>query len=222
MYKDILLSIYDRLYKTFGPQHWWPGETKFEIMVGAILTQNTSWQNVEKAIGELRKRDMLSFDKLKKVPVKELASLIKSCGYYNVKAKRLKSFFDFLAEKGGVDGVFKEDSFVLRGQLLRVNGIGPETADSILLYAGHMPFFVVDAYTKRILRAHKIIDEKAGYEEVQNLFMDNLKCDEKLFNEYHALIVRLGKEYCKTKPKCDRCPLKGVNEEWRKREIRKT
>lgn len=211
MKKHILTDIYDRLYEFFGQQHWWPGETKFEIMVGAVLTQNTSWKNVEKAIGGLKKEKLLSLEKLLKLPVDQLASLIKSCGYYNVKAKRLKNFLEFLDDKGGVDKIFKTPRDVLRKELLEVKGIGPETADSILLYAGNFPFFVVDAYTKRIFIRHKVIDEKADYAGIQKLFTENLKRDEVLFNEYHALLVKLGKEYCRKNPSCGSCPLKELN-----------
>lgn len=207
---NILMQVYDRLYKAFGPQHWWPGETRFEIMLGAVLTQNTSWKNVEKTIAELKKEKLLLPGKLLKLPEKRLASLIKSCGYYNVKAKRLKNFLKFLAGKGGVDKMFKAEPVTLRKELLEVNGIGPETADSILLYAGGLPFFVVDAYTKRIFSRHKLIDEKANYARIQKFFMDNLRRNEALFNEYHGLIVKLGKDYCRMKPLCQNCPLNGA------------
>lgn len=208
------MDIYNRLYETFGPQYWWPGETTFEIMIGAVLTQNTSWGNVEKAIIELKNQKLLSLENLMKLPLDRLASLIKSCGYYNLKARRLKNFLEFLNRKGGVDEAFEADPFVLRKELLEVKGIGPETADSILLYAGRLPFFVVDAYTKRIFSRHKLIDEKADYVELQKFFMDNLKHDDNLFNEYHALIVKLGKNYCKKKPFCEKCPLKELNVQW--------
>jgi len=208
--KNTLVLIYNKLYKSFGPQHWWPAKTKFEVMVGAILTQNTAWGNVEKAIASLRKENLLSPQKLLRLPLRHMASLIKSCGYYNVKAKRLKNFLKFIKKKGGVAKLFKEDPFVLRRELLEVNGVGEETADSILLYAGNLPFFVVDAYTKRILYRHNLIDKKADYAHVQKLFMDNLKRDADLFNEYHALLVKVGKHYCKKKADCGNCPLKGV------------
>ncbi len=210
MTKNTLVLIYNKLYKSFGPQHWWPAKTKFEVMVGAILTQNTAWGNVEKAIASLRKENLLSPQKLLRLPLRHMASLIKSCGYYNVKARRLKNFLKFIKKKGGVAKLFKEDPFVLRRELLEVNGVGEETADSILLYAGNLPFFVVDAYTKRILYRHNLIDKKADYVHVQKLFMDNLKRDADLFNEYHALLVKAGKHYCKKKADCGNCPLKGV------------
>lgn len=204
-----LLNIYNKLYKTFGPQHWWPGETPFEIMVGAILTQNTNWQNVEKAIHNLKKNHCLSPSKIKIISVKKLAALIRPAGYYNIKAHRLKQFIKFLYDEYNamIHSMAKEDTVILRNKLLSVHGIGPETADSILLYALNKPIFVIDAYTKRIFSRHKLLHEKPAYHEAQELFMKNLPRNVKLFNEYHALIVKLGKEYCKTKPKCDECPL---------------
>jgi endonuclease III related protein len=203
-------SIYKKLYKNFGPQNWWPAETPFEVMVGAILTQNTNWGNVEKAIAVLKKHDLLSLRKLRSLGHKQLAELIKPAGYYNIKARRLKNFIDFLFDryKGNLKKMSDADTAVLRRQLLEVNGIGPETADSILLYALNKPVFVVDAYTKRILNRHSLIKDDAGYEETQKLFMDNLKQQEKLFNEYHALLVKLAKDFCrKTNPVCNNCPL---------------
>ena len=203
--------IYKKLYSYFGPQHWWPGETPFEVMLGAILTQNTSWQNVEKAIGNLKKHKLLNPRKLYKLEQRKLASLIRPAGYYNIKAKRLKYFLDFLFQSygGDIKKISRVDKIALRQELLAVNGIGPETADSILLYALNKPVFVVDAYTRRILLRHRLIKETASYDGVQDLFTHNLKKDAKLFNEYHALLVRLGKDFClKKKGKCDTCPLK--------------
>ena len=209
-YKKILTGIYNTLFRAFGPQHWWPGDTPFEIAVGAILTQNTNWGNVEKAINNLKKQKVLDAKKLHEMPHKDLALLIKPAGYFNVKAKRLKHFLAFLANhyKSSMKQMKSEDTHKLRHQLLEVNGIGPETADSILLYALDKPVFVVDAYTKRVLSRHKIISEQAAYHEIQNLFHKNLPQDIKLFNEYHALFVMAGKDYCKPKPKCEKCPLK--------------
>lgn len=208
--KEKLEEIYDLLYKEFGPQHWWPGETKFEIIVGAILTQNTNWSNVEKAVENLKKAQLLTPKKLYEVPSVKLATYIKSAGYYNIKAKRLKSFLKYLFEKynGSLRRMFKQPLHVLREELLSLNGIGSETADSILLYAGEYPIFVVDAYTKRILSRHNLIGQDAQYHELQQLFMDNLPQDVQLFNEYHALLVRVGKEFCKKIPQCERCILK--------------
>ncbi len=203
--------IYKKLYSFFGRQHWWPAETPFEVMIGAILTQNTNWLNVEKAITNLKKHKLLQPQALYKLPDKRLASFIRPSGYYNIKAKRLKSLLTFLI--GHYDGNVKNMSRIttpsLRQQLLSVKGIGPETADSILLYALNRPVFVVDAYTKRILLRHHFIDDDATYDKIQNLFMENLQSAVRLFNEYHALLVRLGKEFClKNKPRCDVCPLR--------------
>jgi endonuclease-3 related protein len=210
--KNLLIKIYQTLYKVYGPRHWWPGETSFEVMVGAVLTQNTSWRNVEKAIQKLKGKGVLNPEGINRLKKSELAQLIKPSGYYRIKADRLKSFIDFLF--GEYDGDLKrmkrERLEALRKKLLGVRGIGPETADSILLYGLKKPIFVVDAYTKRILSRHGIIPEKASYEEVQKPFMDYLASDEKLFNEYHALLVHLGKTLCKKIPKCDLCPLKGI------------
>ena len=181
------------------------------MAVGAILTQNTNWQNVEKAINNLKQDRLLQADELYRLSHRRLASLIKPAGYYNVKAKRLKNFLRFLFQscKGSLRKLSLQDTQELRLQLLSVNGIGPETADSILLYALEKPVFVVDAYTKRILSRHRFIKENATYEEIKDLFMKNLKADVKSFNEYHALLVRLGKEFClKNRPKCEICPLK--------------
>lgn len=213
--QDILEEIYHKSFAHFGPQHWWPGDTPFEIIVGAILTQNTSWTNVEKAINNLKKKKILSARKIKAISLKRLAHLIRPAGYFNVKAKRLKNFIDFLFKEyhGSLKNMFEDDYLKLRAKLLRVNGIGLETADSILLYAGEKPIFVVDAYTKKILLRHNLIENASVYSQIQNLFMDNLSCDVKLFNEYHALLVRLGKDVCKKIPLCHICPLKEVNRE---------
>jgi endonuclease-3 related protein len=208
--KDLAMA-YRRLYACFGPQHWWPAKTPFEVMVGAILTQNTNWANVEKALNQLKQNKVLTAGKIHCLSTARLARLIKSAGYYNIKAKRLKEFLSFLFKtyEGNLKKMARMPSGVLRSQLLSVKGIGPETADSILLYALHKPLFVIDAYTKRILIRHRLIPESAGYHDVQNLFMQNLKKDVKLFNEYHALLVRLGKEFClKRRPRCEVCPLK--------------
>jgi len=208
--KERLQSIYRRLYSYFGPQRWWPGDSPFEVMIGAILTQNTNWLNVEKAINNLKKNKLLNFAKLKKLSIKKLALHIKPAGYYNIKAKRLRNFFEFLHkdDQGNFERVSSVKTGQLRQELLSVNGVGPETADSILLYALNRPVFVVDAYTKRIFSRQGLIEENATYEDVQNLFMQNLKNEVKLFNEYHALLVKLGKDFClKNNPRCIICPL---------------
>jgi len=206
------MEIYRKLYKAYGPRHWWPGETSFEVMVGAILTQNTSWKNVEKAIQKLKAKGVLNPQGVFRLKRSQLAPLIKSSGYYRIKADRLKSFIDFLFGQydGNIRRMKKERLEELRERLLDVKGVGPETADSILLYGLKKPIFVVDAYTKRILSRHGVVSEKAPYEEVQRLFMDYLPHDEKLFNEYHALIVQVGKMVCKKSPRCDSCPLKSI------------
>jgi endonuclease-3 related protein len=211
--RKTLIGIYDALYSHFGPQHWWPGDTPFEIAVGAVLTQNTNWGNVEKAIGNLKREKALNARTLHEISHKKLASLIKPAGYFNVKAKRLKHFLAFLSDhyKGSMKRMKAEDLTYLRESLLSVNGIGPETADSILLYALEKPVFVIDAYTKRILQRHGVVTEKETYHELQELFHNNLKHDVELFNEYHALIVMLGKDHCKPKPACKGCPLEGIN-----------
>jgi endonuclease-3 related protein len=209
--KKKLSAIYRTLYRTYGPQHWWPGDTPFEVMVGAVLTQNTAWANVEKAIVNLRRERLLEPERLFRVPLRKLVVLIRPSGFFNIKARRLKHLFEFITDhySGSLVTMFADDPETLRKNLLKVNGIGPETADSILLYAGQKPFFVVDAYTKRVLSRHGIIAPDADYHAVQQLFMDNLPRDGRLFNEYHALIVRVGKEHCKkTGPRCNACPLK--------------
>jgi endonuclease III related protein len=207
--KNLLMQIYERLYKAYGPRHWWPGETPFEVMVGAILTQNTSWKNVEKAIHNLKEAGVLNIEGINQPGKAELARLIRPSGFFRLKTERLKAFVDFLFDQynGSLDRMGREKIEILRPKLLGVKGIGPETADSILLYGLGKPIFVVDAYTKRVLSHHGIISEAASYEEVQRLFMDHLPLDERLFNEYHALLVHLGKNVCKKIPRCDICPL---------------
>ncbi len=207
----VLKKIYARLFVFFGPQHWWPGETPFEVIVGAILTQNTSWNNVKKAIDKLKIEHLLSPVAVRKVRINKLARLIRSSGYYNQKAKKLKNFINFLFIRynGSLTKMLKQETYKLRNELLGVNGIGPETADSILLYAADKPIFVVDAYTKRIFSRHNLIKENFSYAGIQDFFMKNLNPKAKLFNEFHALIVKLGKDICKTKPNCAICPLKG-------------
>ena len=193
-----LIDIYNRLYAHFGPRHWWPAQTPFEVMVGAILTQNTAWSNVEKAIRNLKKERALTPGKIRKIPQEKLATLIRPSGFYNEKAKKLKEFVKFL----------KPNAEYSREELLNIKGIGKETADSILLYAFNKPAFVVDAYTKRIFSRHYFLGKNADYDEIQRFFTGNLPNKTKLFNEYHALIVELGKNYCKkNSPICKICPL---------------
>jgi endonuclease-3 related protein len=207
-----LLRIYQQLYNALGPQHWWPADSPFEVIIGAILTQNTSWNNVERAIQNLKEKELLSPLKLYNVRERWLARIIKPSGFFNIKAKRVKQFMHFFFEyyQGSVEKMFAEDMLPLREKLLTVNGLGPETVDSILLYAGGKPVFVVDAYTKRIFSRHKLIPYPTDYDEIQGLFMDNLDHDAQLFNEYHALLVYVGKHFCKSKPRCDQCPMDGV------------
>jgi endonuclease-3 related protein len=208
-----LQTIYTRMYEQLGSQHWWPGETPFEVMVGAILTQNTSWKNVERAIENLKGVGLLSLEALSALPPGLLAEYIRPAGYYNIKAVRLQNLLTFInVEHGGdLQAFLGQPLPTLREQLLSVKGVGPETADSILLYAANLPIFVVDTYTHRILSRHQLIDEDFGYLEIQELFMDTLACDTQLYNEYHALLVRVGNVYCKKKnPNCAACPLQGV------------
>ncbi|MCJ7730025.1 MAG: endonuclease III domain-containing protein [Sedimentisphaerales bacterium] len=209
MLSEQLNDIYNLLFARFGPQHWWPGDSPFEIIIGAILTQNTNWTNVEKAIANLKKAKVLSPAKLHHLDIKKLADLIRPAGYFNIKAKRLNNFLDWLFENyaGQLKNLEDIPTDRLRSELLSVKGIGPETADSILLYALNRPVFVIDAYTARICSRHHLIDEGADYHQIQELFESNLPSDIRLFNEYHALLVRLGKDFCKPTPKCDTCPL---------------
>ncbi|MBZ0169656.1 endonuclease [Candidatus Methylomirabilis lanthanidiphila] len=205
-----LLSLYRHLFQQFGPQHWWPARSRFEVIVGAILTQNTAWTNVEKAIAALRVARLLNPRGINTVPQERLASLIRSAGYYNMKAERLKHFTHFLLIRygGSVQRMFRGKRPGLREELLTISGIGEETADSILLYAGDRPIFVVDAYTRRVLERHGLIAANTSYGEIQRLFMTHLPADPALFNEYHALLVAVGKIYCRRTPHCESCPLR--------------
>ncbi|HHT9136126.1 MAG TPA: endonuclease III domain-containing protein [Candidatus Wunengus sp. YC60] len=207
-----LLKIYQKMFDALGPRQWWPGETSFEVVIGAILTQNTNWSNVEKAIKNLKMADKLSPEGIYGLSVTELAELIRPSGFFNVKAKRVKAFINWLFSRyeGSLSKMFARDLEVLRSELLSVKGIGPETADSILLYAGNMPTFVVDAYTHRIFSRHELIPEESTYDEMKSFFEENLPKDVQLFNEYHALIVNIGKMFCKPRKACDPCPLKDI------------
>ncbi|NLE38141.1 MAG: endonuclease III domain-containing protein [Pirellulaceae bacterium] len=204
-----LQEVYHRLFDAYGPQHWWPGESPFEVMVGAILVQNTSWKNVEKAIDNLRDRDLLAPRALFDVPVEELAELIRPAGYYRMKAKRLHNLLRMVVENydGDLDAMFSVHVHTLREQLLGVNGVGPETADSILLYAGNLPVFVIDTYTHRVLARHGWIEYEIDYHGLQEHFESNLDRDVALYNEFHALLVRVGHKHCRKTPKCEGCPL---------------
>ncbi|MDD4878100.1 MAG: endonuclease [Candidatus Nanoarchaeia archaeon] len=215
-------QIYDNLFSAYGNQGWWPlskgslntrhhngnpcsDADRFEIITGAILTQNTSWTNVEKAIYNLNKAKVLSADKIVKADVKKIALLIKPAGYYNQKAARLKIIADYFLKN---KKVFLLDAKEMRKELLKVNGIGPETADSIVLYAFEKPSFVIDAYTRRIFSRMKLCNENDKYEEIQKAFEDKMPLDVELFKEYHALIVEHAKRHCKNKPVCENCVLK--------------
>jgi len=207
-----LLKIYHRLSACYGPQHWWPAEEPFEVIVGAILTQSAAWINVEKAITGLKSAGALSPSILRKLPLSEIAALIYSCGYYNAKALKLKSFCQWLGEnyEDDLDRLFSVDTGSLRQQLLAIHGIGEETADSIMLYAGNKPIFVVDAYTRRVISRIGISLDRDSYNAYQMLFMENLPGDVRLFNEYHALLVQLGKAICRKQPICRECCLKDM------------
>jgi endonuclease-3 related protein len=205
-----LKSYYNKLYKYFGPRGWWPADTPFEVAIGAILTQNTAWINVEKAIGNLKNYNLLSARRLYEIDPRDLARLIRPAGYFNIKAKRLKSFIKWLMHRcdGDMEILRQEPLSELRQELIAIPGIGRETADSILLYALGKPVFVVDTYTYRVFTRHKLIDEDAGYEEIQGFFHRHLDPDPRLYNEYHAQIVQVGKTFCRSKPLCRKCPLK--------------
>lgn len=207
-----LMDIYERLFAHFGPCHWWPGSSPFEIAVGAVLTQNTTWQNVELAITNLKEAGVLDLEALRALKPKHLAELIRPAGYYNLKEQRLRNLLDmFHHECGGdLDELWHKPLPEARELLLTVKGVGPETADSILLYAGGRPTFVIDAYTFRVLGRHGLAKEGDTYYHLQALFMEHLEPDPALFNEFHALIVRLGNVLCKkSKPTCKECPLEG-------------
>ncbi len=202
--------MYKILLAAFGPQNWWPAKTAFEVCVGAILTQNTSWKNVERAITNLRKKHLLSPASIRRVRRDRLARAIRSSGYYNQKAGRLKTFARWFGCR--LRDRFKNAKGIptsgLRNELLAIPGIGPETADSILLYAFNRPTFVVDAYTRRLVERHHMLPDGASYNEIKLLFESNLKKSPKLFNEFHALIVQLGKTYCRKTADCKECPLR--------------
>jgi endonuclease-3 related protein len=217
----LLLDIYDRLLARFGPQGWWPGETPLEVAVGAVLTQNAAWSNVARAIGNLKAAGLLeepgAVSRLLAEPSDRLEYLLRPSGYFRLKAKRLRGLLEFVQREfgGSLGAMGPLSTDALRERLLQVRGIGPETADSILLYALDRPVFVVDAYTKRIFSRHGLLAEEADYDEVQALFADNLEAEAALFGEYHALIVRLAKEHCRPKPRCEGCPLEELLARWR-------
>lgn len=207
----ILQQYFDALFAAHGPQHWWPGRAPFEIIVGAILVQNTSWTNAALAIANLGSSRLLTPAAIEKIPLAKLTRLVRPSGYFRQKARKLKAFARFLREnyQGSLKAMFRAPTALLREQLLQVHGIGPETADSILLYAGNHPVFVVDAYTRRILERHGLAHAKESYEGLRGLFEKSLPNDPKLFNEYHALIVHTGKHHCRNRaPICSTCALR--------------
>lgn len=239
---DQLMTIYTKLKQHFGCRKWWPADSPFEVCVGAILTQNTSWKNVVLAIDNLKNNSAMDCEAIYRMPIDDLARIIRPAGYFNVKASRLKNFINLLYEKydGNLDALFKLSAQqplgaakpypeplqkcrnghqkskisphhieTLRNELLSVNGIGKETADSMILYAAGMPIFVVDVYTRRVLSRHSIIAEKADYDQIQSIFHSGLATDTMLFNDFHAQFVAVGNKYCGKKPKCGECPLKG-------------
>lgn len=205
-----LLKLYWKLYHHFGPQHWWPAETPFEVIVGAILTQNTAWANVEQAIVSLKNEGLLDAEQLLVLSSSKLENLIRPAGYFRQKSQRLKAISRVIVEDfhGDLANLFSQPLQKVRGTLLAVNGLGPETADSILLYAGEKPVFVIDAYTKRISRRLDLTDNEK-YQNLQRLFERNLPLDVRLYQEFHALLVALAKNNCRKIPQCEPCPLGG-------------
>lgn len=201
--------MYDILWSAYGPQHWWPARTSTEVVIGAILTQNTAWTNVERAVKNLKGANCLSWSALCELSEARLAKLIRPSGTYRIKATRLKAFVEYLwsHHRGSLKSLLGGDLDEARRRLLSIRGIGPETADAILLYAGGRPAFVVDAYTKRILRRHFLTKQDTGYPTVQELFHRALPRDVQLYNEYHALLVAVGKRHCRTRARCSGCPL---------------
>ncbi len=205
----LLRELYERLWEAFGPQGWWPGETPFEVALGAILTQNTNWRNVERVVGKLNAQGLLNPQALRNLAEADLAQHLRPVGYYNVKARRVKNFLAVFADQfdDSLERVAQTALWDLRLILLKIKGIGPETADSILLYALDKPTFVVDAYTFRILSRHGLVAETCTYEELRQFFLQHLPVDVPLYQEYHALLVRLGKDFCRPQPRCHGCPL---------------
>ena len=207
-----LLNIYHQLMARYGPQNWWPAQESFEVIVGAILTQSAAWGNVEKAMANLKSAGALSPAALRRLPSSELARIIHPCGYYNAKTLKLKSFAYWLGNHyaDSLNQLFAADIYCLRQQLLSINGIGQETADSIILYAANKPIFVIDAYTRRIINRIGLAPNNNSYIAYQSLFMDNLPTDTQLFNEYHGLLVCLAKNACRSRPLCQQCCLNDI------------
>ncbi len=205
-----LRAVYQRLHRRYGPQHWWPGVTAFEVMVGAVLTQNAAWANVERAIGNLAAAGSLDAGRIAEMPSARLAELIRPSGYFNVKARRLQNLCRWYLEHGGIESLGKLPTGVLRRAILAVNGVGPETADDIVLYAFARPVFVIDAYTRRVFSRLGLCRGDESYEVLRHMFEHGLRGDARLYNEYHALIVRHAKVACKVRPLCDSCCLVSV------------
>ena len=219
--RERIYKLFEYLYEYYGPQSWWPADDAFECVVGAILTQNTSWKNVELAIKNLKANKVLNIRNISLISVEDLSQLIRPSGYYNQKAVVLKDFVNFVNDSfdGRLENMLSVNTKVLRQQLLSVKGIGPETADSILLYAFGKPVFIADKYTYRIFYRHGIIPKNSSYENISKIFMENLKMDSTFFNEYHALIVKLGKNHCGKKANCYKCPLEKDPHEFSKEVI---
>jgi endonuclease-3 related protein len=213
IYGKKLLKIYKILLKEFGPQYWWPADSPFEVMIGAVLTQNTNWLNASRAIDNLKRKDLIRPHKIAVISKSKLISAIRPSGFYNQKAAYLKGFSRHVIDRysGDLRKMSRVKTGILRNELLAINGLGPETVDSILLYALDKPVFVIDAYTRRIFGRHGVKIKDSDYPGWQNLFELHLPRDAKLFNEYHALIVKLAKERCRKKPDCQGCPLKGMS-----------
>jgi endonuclease-3 related protein len=205
-----LLALYLALHRRFGPQRWWPGRSRLEVAIGAVLTQHTAWTGAERAIANLRAAGALSVDGLHALPRARLRRLIRPAGTYRVKARRLRAFLGFLRARAGgrVAALGRQPLGPLRAALLEVPGIGPETADSILLYAATRPVFVVDAYTRRVLARHRIVPPRIRYAALRAVLEGHLPSDPRLFNEYHALLVAVGKAHCRARPRCEGCPLR--------------
>jgi endonuclease-3 related protein len=201
-------SVYAALAAVHGPQSWWPAQTPFEVMVGAVLTQNTAWINVERAMARLTARVPLTAEAILALAEADLADALRPAGYFNVKARRLRAFCQGFLEHGGMDGLAALETRELRRRLLGINGIGPETADDMLLYAFDRPVFVVDAYTRRIFTRLGLLAGDEGYEAIRAAFESALGPDVPVYNEYHALIVRHGKSVCRTRPDCTGCCLR--------------
>jgi len=210
MSKPALMKIYQTLLNHFGHRHWWPGETRLEIIIGAILTQNTAWKNVEKAITNLKKEGLLSYQGLQAISQERLAELIRPSGYYNQKSLKIIAFLAFVEERyaGNLQRMFREETLALREEMLAIKGIGPETADSILLYAGEHPIFVVDLYTHRVITRHAWAEERIDYHGLQQWFAERIPKEVELYKDFHAQLVAVGNAFCRKTPKCEACPLK--------------